>query len=84
MWEKRITAGCEQHNIKYHVFTEALSREGILLNKKTLSDLACWEPYTFKSLTEIAQKRADEDGLNSLLPPVKFRRGFYTKAMLGE
>lgn len=82
LWEQRITAGCEQHDVKYHIFKEALSRTGVLLNKKTLADLACWEPYTFKSLADIAKQKAEEDGLNSMKPLEKFKRGFYTRAML--
>lgn len=63
MWDTRITAGCEQHEINYDVFRESLGRSNILLNRKTLANLACWEPFTFKALTEIAQKRAVEDGI---------------------
>lgn len=43
-----------------------------MLNRKTLADLACWEPYTFKSLTDIAKKTASESGLglkDQLKPP---------------
>lgn len=63
LWETRIQAGCEQHNIDYKIFKESLSRSEILLNKKTLADLACWEPYSFKALTDIARRRALDDGL---------------------
>ena len=59
----RITAGCEQHDVNYHVFRESLSRSNIMLNRKSLADLACWEPFTFKALTDIAQKRALEEGI---------------------
>lgn len=38
-------------------------RSNILLNRKTLVDLACWEPFTFKALADIAQKRALDDGI---------------------
>lgn len=58
-----MQAGCEQHNIDYKMFREGLVRSDILLNRKTLSDLACWEPYSFKALTDIARRRALDDGL---------------------
>lgn len=34
-----------------------------MLNRKTLANLACWEPYSFKALTDIARRRALDDGL---------------------
>lgn len=34
-----------------------------MLNRRTLADLACWEPYSFKSLTDIAKRRTLDDGL---------------------
>lgn len=46
------------------MFREALTRENVLLNRKTMADLACWEPYTFKSLTDIAKKSATQHGLD--------------------
>ncbi|CAG9859155.1 unnamed protein product [Phyllotreta striolata] len=63
LWETRVRAGCEQHNISYETFREGLARTDILLNRKTLADLACWEPYSFKALTDIAKRRALDDGL---------------------
>lgn len=64
MWDTRVTAGCEQHGINYEVFRETLTRENVQLNRKTLADLACWEPYTFKSLTDIAKQSAVNHGLD--------------------
>ncbi|XP_044268311.1 50S ribosomal protein L20 [Tribolium madens] len=63
LWDTRITAGCEQHDINYGVFKESLTRSNILLNRNTLATLACWEPFTFKALTDIAHKRASDDGI---------------------
>lgn len=37
-----------------------------MLNRKTLADLAAWEPYSFKALTDIARQRIKEDGLGSV------------------
>ncbi|KAG5889656.1 hypothetical protein JTB14_028934 [Gonioctena quinquepunctata] len=67
LWETRVRAGCEQHSIEYESFREGLTRSDILLNKKTLADLACWEPFTFKSLTDIAKRRALDDGLKGII-----------------
>ncbi|KAL1116765.1 hypothetical protein AAG570_005237 [Ranatra chinensis] len=48
LWETRVTAGCEEHGLTYPVLREGLVRSNILLNRKTLADLAIWEPFTFK------------------------------------
>ncbi|XP_044751416.1 39S ribosomal protein L20, mitochondrial [Coccinella septempunctata] len=66
LWDTRVRAGCEEHGIDYYTFRESLARENIMLNRKALSELACWEPYTFQSLAEIAKQRAANDGLNCL------------------
>nr|CAH7723610.1 unnamed protein product [Callosobruchus chinensis] len=63
LWHTRVKAGCEQHDISYETFKEGLTRCEILLNRKVLSELACWEPYTFKALTDVARRRAVDDGL---------------------
>lgn len=70
LWAARVTAGCEEHGIGYPVFKECLARNNILLNKKTLADLACWEPYSFKSLTDIAKQTASDNGIG-LKEPLK-------------
>lgn len=64
LWNTRVTAGCEQHGINHEVFKESLTRENVMLNRKTLATLACWEPYTFKSLTDIAKQSATQNGLD--------------------
>ncbi|CAH1969072.1 unnamed protein product [Acanthoscelides obtectus] len=66
LWETRIKAGCEQHDIPYETLREGLTRCDILVNRKTLSELACWEPYTFKALTDVARRRALDDGLKGV------------------
>ncbi|XP_060517169.1 large ribosomal subunit protein bL20m [Cylas formicarius] len=63
LWEARLTAACAQHEISYSTFRESLHRSDILLDRKTLADLACWEPYTFKALADIAKRKAVDDGL---------------------
>lgn len=35
-----------------------------MLNRKTLADLACWEPHTFKALTDIAKESAVRNELD--------------------
>lgn len=79
MRETRITAGCEQHNLTFQNFQEGLARTDIMLNRKSLADLAAWEPYSFKALTDIA-KQTLKDGLNSV--NIKPPAGVITRGML--
>lgn len=62
LWSTRITAACEQHNITHFSLKEGLERANIMLDRKTLSDLACWEPRTFESLAAIAKQKLELDG----------------------
>ncbi|XP_066253812.1 large ribosomal subunit protein bL20m [Euwallacea similis] len=64
LWTTRIKAACNQHEIEYGLFKTSLRDLDILLNKKTLSDLAIWEPYSFKALTDIAKRKVLDDGLS--------------------
>lgn len=66
MWDTRIAAGVKEHDLDYQTFRESLYRSDILLNRKALADLAAWEPYTFKALTDVAKRRAIDDGLASI------------------
>lgn len=63
--EERIEAAVEQHGINFQTLKEGLARCSILLNRKSLADLAIWEPRSFKTLTEIATARAKQDNFRS-------------------
>lgn len=54
LWIQRITAGARQHGLDYYTLTHNLQRNNILLSRKSLADLACWEPRTFEALAHIA------------------------------
>ncbi|CAL7952493.1 unnamed protein product [Xylocopa violacea] len=54
LWETRLDAAANEHGINLKVLREGLTRCNILLNRKSLSNLAIWEPRTFKSLADIA------------------------------
>ncbi|XP_053602190.1 large ribosomal subunit protein bL20m-like isoform X3 [Plodia interpunctella] len=62
LWDTRITAACEQHNLTYYTLKEGLDRAGIMLDRKSLSDLASWEPQTFKCLAAVAKQKIELDG----------------------
>lgn len=63
LWNTRITAACEQHNLTAFTLKEGLDRANVMLDRKSLSDLAAWEPRTFECLAAVAKKKIELDGL---------------------
>ena len=55
LWIQRINAGAREHGLSYSQFMNGLSKAGIELDRKVLSDIAVREPDTFKALVEQAQ-----------------------------
>ena len=55
LWIQRINAGARQHGVTYSQFMNGLSRAGIDIDRKVLSDLAIREPEAFKALVDQAQ-----------------------------
>nr|CAG4647522.1 EOG090X0H9C [Megafenestra aurita] len=82
LWVKRISAGCTELGSSYEALVRGMARCRIALDKKSLSDLAIWEPRTFKSLTQIAAAKLRQEpikGLNDIGPPPT---GVITRGML--
>ena len=55
LWIQRINAGARIHGLTYSQFMNGLSRAGIEIDRKVLSDLAIREPDAFKALVDQAQ-----------------------------
>lgn len=55
LWIQRINAGVREHGLTYSRFIDGLSRAGIEVDRKVLSDLAIHEPEAFKALVDQAQ-----------------------------
>jgi len=55
LWIQRINAGARLHGLTYSRLMDGLSKAGIEIDRKVLSDLAVSEPESFKSLVEQAQ-----------------------------
>ena len=55
LWIQRINAGARLHGLTYSKFMNGLSKAGIELDRKVLSDIAIREPEAFKALVEQAQ-----------------------------
>ncbi|KAL6257336.1 hypothetical protein P5V15_010909 [Pogonomyrmex californicus] len=59
--EQRLEAATNEHGINFSILKEGLTRCNILLNRKSLADLAIWEPRSFKAIADIACARAKQD-----------------------
>ena len=52
LWIQRINAGARLHGMSYSEFMGKISDKGILLNRKTLADLAMNHPEAFKAVVD--------------------------------
>jgi large subunit ribosomal protein L20 len=55
LWIQRINAASREHGMTYGRFINGLSKAGIEVDRKILSDLAIREPEAFKALVDKAQ-----------------------------
>ena len=55
LWITRINAACRQNDISYSKFINGLSKAGVTVNRKMLSEIAIDSPETFTSLVNIAK-----------------------------
>ena len=55
LWIQRINAGVRQYDMSYSQFIGNLDKKGIVLNRKTLADLAMNHPEAFKAIVEKVQ-----------------------------
>lgn len=55
IWIQRINAAAREHGLTYGKFIHGLTKAGIEVDRKMLSDLATSEPAAFKSLIEKAK-----------------------------
>ena len=52
LWIQRINAGARLHGMSYSEFMGKVNDKGILLNRKTLADLAMNHPEAFKAVID--------------------------------
>ena len=55
IWIVRINAACREEGISYSRFIEGLSKAGLEINRKMLSEIAINDPKAFKNLVEVAK-----------------------------
>ena len=55
LWITRSSAACKLNGMNYSTFMNGLSKAGITLNRKMLSEIAIADPAAFTALTEQAK-----------------------------
>ena len=55
LWIVRINAACRENEISYSKFINGLSKAGVTINRKMLSEIAINEPKTFPVLGNFAK-----------------------------
>jgi large subunit ribosomal protein L20 len=55
LWIQRINAAAREHGMSYSVLINGLSRAGIEIDRKILSDLAIRDPQAFAAIAEQAK-----------------------------
>ena len=55
LWVQRINAGAREHGLTYGRFIDGLTKSGIEIDRKVLSDMAIHEPQAFAALVAKAK-----------------------------
>jgi len=56
LWIQRLNAGVRQHGMSYSNFINMQGKSGVVLDRKILSGLAMYEPFSFKAVVNVVQK----------------------------
>jgi large subunit ribosomal protein L20 len=60
LWIQRLNAGVRQQGLSYSKFIEMEGRSGVKLDRKILSGLAMYEPFSFKAVVDVVKKMSAE------------------------
>lgn len=52
LWVARINAATREHGLSYSAFMGALKKNNILLDRRALAELACFDSQGFKALVD--------------------------------
>ncbi|XP_068096730.1 large ribosomal subunit protein bL20m [Hyperolius riggenbachi] len=80
MWITRITGALQEHGVKYSHFIRNLQKCQVVLNRKVISQMAIYEPKTFKSLAALSKRRGEE-GLAAALGDGKEPEGIFSRVV---
>ena len=56
LWITRINAAVRPEGLTYSRFMEGLSKAGVAINRKALSNMAIEDPAAFKSVVDVSKK----------------------------
>jgi large subunit ribosomal protein L20 len=59
LWIARINAGARQNGMSYSMFINGLTRAGVEIDRKMLSELAIHDPATFAKIVGVAKGALD-------------------------
>jgi large subunit ribosomal protein L20 len=57
LWITRLSAACRERGITYSQFMHGLKAARVELNRKTLSELAIWDPAAFDEVVAVAKRQ---------------------------
>lgn len=55
LWVARVSAACRLNGVTYSRLTEGLTKTGVKLNRKMLSEIAIHDPDGFRTIVETAK-----------------------------
>ncbi|MEY4189968.1 MAG: ribosomal protein [Planctomycetota bacterium] len=56
LWIVRVSAACRMRGIRYSQLIAGLTNANIILDRRTLSEIAIHDPETFSAIVEVAKK----------------------------
>ena len=56
LWITQINAGARLYGLTYSGLIHGLAKAGVTVDRKILSELAMFEPFTFRAMTLLAEK----------------------------
>ncbi len=71
LWITRINAACREEGISYSKFMNGLSKAGIEINRKVLSEMAINDPAAFKNLVKISNDALEGKVVKTVKAEVK-------------
>ena len=57
LWITRISAACRACGVTYNRLVEGLTKAGVALNRKMLSEIAIHDPNGFRQIVELAKQK---------------------------
>ena len=60
LWITRLNAACRAEGMSYSVFIHCLKKADLLLDRKSLSEMANTEPEAFKEVIKLVKKQSSK------------------------